>query len=326
MTALQTLQFIQRNSLQHPEATIKSTIKEVFRLEVYNFASIDAFTKRLHWCWTQATTGFPAVDKRLFVITAIHGLKVSHPTWYAKWEHDCELGQHLTKEEISMIPQKQSLIESHKHTPDTFWVLHPEQMPKKVRRQRENQQEQQQPQPGPKSWLPEGNINFSLSSSRNHVKGVSVALGSGYVDKLLLYIGHLRVWPPHVGPINLTLWCLSNVYDGDKPTSGDCLIDYSYRGLDSRHRAGKGYVHNILGVTKSRLSKGDSHLDLILTDGGEMIMCGKPRESVQDYDTEEEQTPVVGPSRHRSLQSDERTEIGTSHRHHKRDMRKHFMI
>ncbi|KJZ70541.1 hypothetical protein HIM_10085 [Hirsutella minnesotensis 3608] len=162
--------------------------------------------------------------------------------------------------------------------------------------------------------------------------------------------------------IKLALWCLSMM-----ATNGDSFIDYSYPKLDSWRHGSKEYVHNASGVSKSRLSGSDSHIEpdpdrwrrerdareaaqdeyykytasqAPADDMPQFSQAGSTfgdasgqdynegdEESIEDDDDEqEEEALVAGSSRYRSPEPDDRTEIGSSRRHHKRDKRKHVTI
>ncbi|CZR49226.1 uncharacterized protein FPRO_09033 [Fusarium proliferatum ET1] len=144
-------------------------------------------------------------------------------------------------------------------------------------------------------------------------------------------------WNAHgkeVLTIKLALWSLIMM-----ATSGDRGIDYSYPPLDSWRFNGERYVHNTSGTTKSELSEGD-HL---LLEPNDMSWEGDAHYTQsQDVDdmlpsTRAGGTSSVGPSqayqpieveasvRGSSRQADQgpddddqKTEVGPSHRHHKR--------
>ncbi|KAF5971817.1 hypothetical protein FBULB1_9021 [Fusarium bulbicola] len=154
------------------------------------------------------------------------------------------------------------------------------------------------------------------------------------------YLGHGSQsipWNAHgkeVLTIKLALWSLIVI-----ATSGDRAIGYSYPPLDSWRYNGKGFVHNTSGATKAELSQGD-HLLLEPHDmswqggahdtqtqdaddlpqptlaGGECTV--DPSEACQRDDLE---ASVGGSSRQADQgqdDDDQKTEVGSSHRQHKR--------
>ncbi|KLP08448.1 uncharacterized protein Y057_13794 [Fusarium fujikuroi] len=144
-------------------------------------------------------------------------------------------------------------------------------------------------------------------------------------------------WNAHgkeVLTVKLALWSLIMM-----ATSGGRGIDYSYPPLDSWRYNGERYVHNTSGATKSELSEGDHLLlepndmswegdahytqsqdvdDMLpSTRAGGTFSVG-PSQAYQPIEVE---ASVGGSSRQADQgpdDDDQKTEVGSSHRHHKR--------
>ncbi|KAG5801693.1 hypothetical protein H9Q74_009187 [Fusarium xylarioides] len=138
-------------------------------------------------------------------------------------------------------------------------------------------------------------------------------------------------WNAHgkeVLTIKLALWSLIMM-----ATSGNRGIDYSYPPLDSWRYNGEGYVHNTSGATKAELSQGDHLLvepNVMSWEGGQDVddipqsthdggtSSADPSHACQRDEVE----AYVGGSSRQAAQGpeddDQKTEVGSSHRHHKR--------
>ncbi|KAF5974096.1 hypothetical protein FBULB1_7928 [Fusarium bulbicola] len=162
-------------------------------------------------------------------------------------------------------------------------------------------------------------------------------------------------WNAHgeeVLTIKLALWCLIMM-----AMSGDRRIDYSYPPLDSWRYEGKGYVHNTSGATKAKLAAGDhlwlepgvytglggnTHYEAMRASSEAMQAEYHPYTQSQDAEDmpqsnragsissvgpsqtpqrDEEEALVAESSRQADQGSDDddqRTEVGSSHKRHRR--------